>query len=251
LAKRVESQRTIARAEARAAARAVAAKKAKRGNTTKVAIIAGSFLAGLGIVAVIALSVFSPSTLGGGSTPKGVENSTAPIVVGSAKAKTTIDLWEDFRCPACRAFEGEVGNQIVAGIESGKIRVRYHMLSFLTPTSREASRRAANASAVAYDLGGQDAFIKFHTWAYANQPDESVDGFFADQLAGLAGELGLKDSVAYSAGVRDMKFANYVDAVNGSMLSNKIQSTPTIFVNGKNVPWANVPVDQLLKNLGL
>jgi protein-disulfide isomerase len=239
LAKKVVSDRTVARAEARAKAREVAAKKAAGAKKRK--LIAG-ISGGVAVLGVVAGAVFILVTgvkVASGDVPSGVTSITAPYVIGSAKAPKTIDLYEDFRCPVCRQFEAAYGDKILSAINSGQLRVRYHMLSFLTATDRSASRRAANAAAVAYNLGGEAAFLKFHTWAYINQPDETVDGFFPEQLAALGSTLGIKDSARYAADVKSIAFGSYVDAVNGAMLKDKINGTPTVRLNGKDVNWTD------------
>jgi protein-disulfide isomerase len=230
------------------------AAKAGRRRSRKVAIIVISVLAALSIAAAVLVgaTLHSKSAVSGKVVlPTGITSPTGPVVVGSPTAATKIDLWEDFRCPACRQFEQNFGKDILTGIKDGKIQVNFHMLSFLTLADRTASRRAANAGFAAYDLGGQDAFLAFHTWAYRNQPEETVDGFFAEDLAALGSTLPVKDVAAYKTAVRNMKFGGFVDTVNNSMQAAGIQGTPTVVVGGKTLDLSKLSPAQVLAAMGL
>lgn len=254
MAKRVVSDRTIARERARIEAREKALKRAA-GSKRKRVLVALSIVAtaalGLGIALAVAVSQAGLRKDGPVTLPGDVTSKTAPYVIGNAKAPVTLELWEDFRCPACKAFEDALGAKVTEGVKAGKVLVKYHMVSFLTQTDRSASRRAANAAAAAYDLGGGDAFLAFHAWAYKNQPDEFTDGFFSKDLKALASQLGLKDGGAFTGAVDSMKFGGYVDAVNSSMRDAKISGTPTIIINGTVVDLRQTTPAQVLALLGL
>ena len=62
-------------------------------------------------------------------------------------------------------------------IADGKIKVDYHMVAFLDRASTtNYSSRALNAAMAVLSTAGPDAFLKFHSLAYANQPEEGVGG---------------------------------------------------------------------------
>jgi protein-disulfide isomerase len=230
------------------------AAKAGQRRSRKISIIVTSVLAALLVATAVIVGATlnsAPAASGKVVLPTGITSPTGPVVVGSPTATTKVDLWEDFRCPACRQFEQNFGNDILAGIKAGKIQVRYHMLSFLTFADRSASRRAANAGFAAYDLGGQDAFMAFHSWAYENQPEETVDGFFPNDLAALAATLGVQDTHAYQTAVHDMTFGGFVDTVNESMQVAGIQGTPTVVVGGKTLDLSTLSPTQVLAEMGL
>ncbi len=76
-------------------------------------MVAGGVVAVLAVAAVIGVVVANHNS--GGSTPTrpapvprpsgatGKDNLVIPV--GAADAPSTLTVWEDFRCPACDAFE--------------------------------------------------------------------------------------------------------------------------------------------------
>ena len=78
-------------------------------------------------------SLANPPAVSGISAP--IVRDAGAVVVGKDDAKVTIDLYEDFLCPACGSFKKAYGDQIKQEIESGNLRVRYHALPFLVRLS--------------------------------------------------------------------------------------------------------------------
>ena len=69
------------------------------------------------------------------------------------------------------------GSQIQDAIADGKVKVDYHMVAFLDRSSTtNYSSRALNAAMAVLSTAGPDAFLKFHTIAYENQPAEGSAG---------------------------------------------------------------------------
>lgn len=114
----------------------------------------------------------------------------AVVVVGSPKAKVTIDIYADFLCPACGAFEQRYAKPIADRVEAGDLRVRQHMVPMLNNLSDPPgySGDAANAALCAADDG---KFTAFHDSLFAAQPEEGKRGWDKGQLTKLGRELGL------------------------------------------------------------
>src|ERR1700712_2381591 len=53
------------------------------------------------------------------------------ILIGSASAPVTLDLYEDFNCPICGQFEKANAAALTTMVDDGKVKIRYHMLSFI------------------------------------------------------------------------------------------------------------------------
>ena len=83
-------------------------------------------------------------------------------IVFNADTPFTIDIWEDFQCPACAQFEALNSTYIESIILEKKAKVIFHPLSFLGPESI----RAANAAACAMD---DNKFLEMHEILYQNQ----------------------------------------------------------------------------------
>lgn len=73
-----------------------------------------------------------------------------------------------------------------------RTRTEYTMASFLDDRlGGGGSKKAVNALRAAL---GEGKFVEYHEVLYANQPEESVDGYTTTALLDLAGEVeGLRD----------------------------------------------------------
>ncbi|MEU0674642.1 thioredoxin domain-containing protein [Streptomyces sp. NPDC006172] len=100
-------------------------------------------------------------------------------MVGDPEAQMKVHLYEDSRCPYCREFETSGGG----------------------PQLREAilDRRAR-------------AEYTYHEVLYANQPEESVDGFTDAVLLELAARLEGLRGPRFDAAVRTLKYRDFVTA---------------------------------------
>ena len=138
-----------------------------------------------------------------------------------------IEIYEDFQCPACQRFEGIIGEYVEDLINTKKAKVAYHPLSFLGPESQIA----ANASGCAADQG---KFIEFHKLLYANQPSENSGAWNSTYLTTLSLGLGIS-SKDYDKCITTNKYKDWVVNVANEGAKRNINSTPTVFINGKEI----------------
>ncbi|KAA2262851.1 thioredoxin domain-containing protein [Solihabitans fulvus] len=122
-----------------------------------------------------------------------VQRQDAVVVAGKDSAKVTVDVYEDFICPGCGAFEKNNADNIEKQLEAGTLKVRYNMLPMLNRMSSPPgySQRAANAGLCAADAS---KFPQYHASLYAARPEEGSSGYTADQLVQLGKDLGITDS---------------------------------------------------------
>lgn len=169
------------------------------------------------------------------------------VVVGSADAKVTLDVYEDFLCPACRQFEETYGTDIEKHVADGTVQVHYHMLPMLNEQSDPPgySMDSANAGLCAADAG---QFPAFHKSLFANQPEEGSRGWDRQQLAKLGTTLGVtgKDFTACvtSGKYDDLVQKNFDEVKAASYLQQEFPNgskgfgTPTIAAGEKVVDTA-------------
>jgi protein-disulfide isomerase len=139
----------------------------------------------------------------------------------------TIDIYEDFQCPVCARFEAINGITLEKAIEEKKAKVVYHVLSFLGTESI----LAANASACAAD---EDKFLAFHKAFYTNQPAENAGAINATFLKALGASIGIT-SDKFAKCVDDGGYYDWVKNVGEAGSKANVNSTPTVFVNGKEI----------------
>ncbi|MFT4110228.1 DsbA family protein [Propionicimonas sp.] len=178
-------------------------------------------------------------------TPPNATSDGKAIVQNPGKAKDgapVVELFFDYQCPVCKQFESAYGSALTALAASGDIELHYRNMTFLDQNlNNDASTRAGIAAACADVVG---AYSDFHNAIYANQP--------ATEGAGYTDTV-LRDTIPASVGLTGTDLATFQSCydnqstksfVNGTnelgqqdMLSiNKQVSTPTVHVNGKDLP---------------
>ena len=138
-----------------------------------------------------------------------------------------IEIYEDFQCGACGRFAGIIGDYIEDLINTKKAKVAFHPLSFRGPESQ----LAANAAGCAADQG---KFLQFHKLLYANQPPENTGVWNAEYLSTLSLALGISDK-SYDTCVANNEYKGCVINVANEGSNRNVNSTPTVFINGKEI----------------
>jgi len=199
----------------------------KRDNGTRNLVIG---MVALVVVVAVAVSFGSNRAKTSAATPSSVEKSEGYGIVFNKELTNVpkVDIWEDFQCPVCRNFEAVVGNYLSQLVRENKAKVVYHPLSFIGPESV----RAANASACAAE---ESKFEEFHTLLYSTQSSTENSGLWSnDNLVGLGATIGLK-SDSFKNCVNDGGFLGWVNNIAADGAKKNVNSTPTVFVNGKEI----------------
>jgi protein-disulfide isomerase len=155
------------------------------------------------------------------------------VRIGKPDAKVTVRVVADLQCPACKAFEAANAQVIKDAVDKGTAIVEYNIISFLDKASTtKYSSRAANA---AYCVAEADPskYLGWLSTMFEQQPAEGSAGLSDDQLITIAKGLGLPDSVGQC--IKDDSYNKYIGAKTKDMLTSGIKSTPTVFVNGKQL----------------
>ncbi len=158
-----------------------------------------------------------------------VESSNVIKKEGSSDPKVVVSLYEDFLCPHCGTFEQQFGPTVSELIGSGAVAADYYTVAILDRQGDGYSSRAANA---AYCVADEsiDAFRRFHAALFAQQPQEGA-GAYPDnaRLIEIARQAGA------TGGVPDcINKGRYTEMSLGLAAATRIQSTPTIRINGQD-----------------
>ncbi len=148
-------------------------------------------------------------------------------VRGDKNAKVTLIEYSDFECPFCKKVYPTM-NQILDQYK-GKIKIvyRHFPLSFHANAQKEAE-----ASECANELGGNDAFWKYHDKIFERTTSNGT-GFALDKLVPLAKEIGL-DENKFKTCLDSGKYAQYVKDNEAGGQSAGITGTPgNIIMNAK------------------
>ena len=193
------------------------------------AVLAVLLIIGGGAYFAISHGDTTGQATGASGTPRNTDGYA--VVVGKPDAPTTLKFYEDPQCPICQEFEKIVGSKVQAAVAAGKVKVEYHMVSFLDRSSKNAySSRAANAAYAVADVAGADAFAKFHQLLYADQPAEGTAGPTDATLIQWAVQAGAKESEVTPL-INDDTFGQWIKNATDQMSLDGVNGTPGIFVN--------------------
>lgn len=204
-------------------------------------IVGASVICVLGLAAVVGVLAANSGkekksdTSGPVVSPSGATGKDAlAIPVGKDGAKSTLTVWEDFRCPACQAFEALYRPTIHELVDSGQLKVEYHLVTLIDGNlGGSGSLRAANAAACAQDAG---KFTAYHDVLYENQPKETEDAFGDNsKLIELAGKVEGLDTPAFQKCVNDGTHDSWVEKSQAAFKSGGFSGTPTVLFGGKNI----------------
>jgi len=157
---------------------------------------------------------------------------------GELTGVPVIDIYEDFQCPVCAQFEGAQGDYIESLIADKKATVVFHTLSFIGTESIIA----ANAAACSAD---EDKFLALHKMLYQTQPKENSGAWTNEALVSAGKSVGIS-SKSYDDCVTNGTYADWVTNVQNSAASKDVNSTPTVFINGKELNRGNDYYDRAL-----
>ncbi len=160
-----------------------------------------------------------------------IDFTDAPTL-GDAKAPVTLVEYSDFQCPVCKnlhdALRGLLPNY------AGKIRVVFK--DFPLEQLHPWARTAAIAGRCAYQQNPQ-AFWKMYDFIYDNQEVISPSNAWTN-MADYAGRSGLNvDSFKGCMASPEPATAIDTSKANGAKL--EVNSTPTVFINGRRLVGAD------------
>jgi protein-disulfide isomerase len=177
-------------------------------------------------------------------TVRPLENGKA---IGNPNAKVKIEVYEDFQCPSCKIYSTEVEPQLMQStyISNGQVYYEFIQWPFIdSGSATQESHQAANASMCALEQG---RFWDYHDILFANQGAENGGSFSNKRLQAFAESLGLdmtKFNKCFSANTYSAEInANYQKGVKAG-----VHSTPSVFLNGKEVTPGVIPTYEQIKS---
>lgn len=219
--------------------RAEAARKETRARNTAIVAVVVTVLAlaiGAGVLVQTLRHDRDAKAAAAAAPPANTTN--GGMLVGNTTAKVTIEVYEDFICPACKMFEELHGAEMAAWVKAGTANVMYRPVAILDEqSSTQYSTRALNAVGAVIAANPQ-AFLKYHDLLFANQPPEQSAGLPDSQLIELAVQAGVERSAVEPA-ITSLKYLGWTqtqtDQFSRKHSVNGRSSTPTVVVNGKRL----------------
>ncbi len=179
--------------------------------------------------------------------PKGTNNASATnpwgVPVNTASGKPTLAIWEDFQCPICSSFDKANGPTLEKWVSEGKINLVWRVATFLdqrfasTSPNPYSSYRAGMAYGCAIDAGKGEPY---RTLVFANQPQVEGNGWSNQQLLDFGKQAGIEGD-AYSTFEKcfnDSTYGQWVTNNSVTFTNDQVPGTPSLYLNGKEVPSA-------------
>lgn len=157
------------------------------------------------------------------------------LSLGDPNAPVTIDVFEDFQCPACQFFTESIETLVIQNlVATGQARYVFHNYPFLDGNGASnggESDQAANASMCANEQG---KFWEMHSIIYANLGGENQGAFSDRRLQAMAESIGL-DMNEFNSCFNANKYRADIQADFDLGQDMGVSGTPTVFVNGAQV----------------
>jgi protein-disulfide isomerase len=157
------------------------------------------------------------------------------LSLGDPKAPVTVDVFEDFQCPACRFFNESVEPLIAEHlVKPGKVHYVFHHYPFIDgagATSSGESDQSANASMCANEQG---KFWEMKAILFANWNGENQGNLNNRRLQAMAESIGL-DMRSFNDCFDSNKYETDIQADFEKGENLGASGTPSVYVNGTKV----------------
>lgn len=171
------------------------------------------------------------------------------IPTGTDPDAPTLEVWEDFQCPACGAFEEAVGADLDSRAAAGEIVLVSRPTTFLDRSlGNDSSRLATSAYGCAVDAGQGS---EYKSIVFANQPGSEGDGWTEEQLVGFAESAGIvdEDLATFETCLTDRVYLPWATNSTEEFYANGVGGTPTVLLNGETIETADVLDPEVLSQL--
>jgi len=178
------------------------------------------------------------------ATPPNATASKDGIVVNPGKATAgapVVELFFDYQCPVCKQFEGAYGASLKSLAASGAIELHYRNMTFLDINLNNDASLRAGIGAACSDFAGK--YSAYHDELYANQPAKEGDGYTDELLSTtIPATVGITgaDLTSFQACYKDQTTKAFVQGTNDSASKAGVNATPSVHVNGKDLPLQTI-----------
>ena len=168
---------------------------------------------------------------------QGVPGAEPAHTLGPADAPVKLEEFGDFECPPCGIFH-PILEQMREEF-GDKLQITFREFP-LVPTHQHALAAASAAEAA----GLQGKFWQMHKLIYEHQNDWKKQFDVRPIFEGYAKQIGL-DVERYKRDMNGDLVAQriFADGKRGHSLG--VKGTPTVFINGREVPFENLPAERL------
>jgi protein-disulfide isomerase len=152
-----------------------------------------------------------------------------------------IQIYLDYQCPICGAFEKANASQISTWVKSGAATLEIHPIAILDRVSlgTKYSTRAANAAGCMANYS-PNTYFAFSALLFSHQPAENTEGLTDGQILALAEKAKPTKLSSIETCIKNQTFKSWVNAATtrattgpiGGTNVAKVSGTPTVIING-------------------
>ena len=152
-----------------------------------------------------------------------------------------IQIYLDYQCPVCQAFELPNASQVESWVKGGTATVEIHPISFLDGrgSPNEYSSRAANAAVCVAEYS-PNSFFKFNSLLFKNQPAEGTAGPDNAALFDTAKQVGVQNESEVKSCIDEKRFGSWISDITTQALNEnvpgtqyKLEGTPFVMINNQ------------------
>ena len=168
---------------------------------------------------------------------KGIPGAEPAHTLGPANAPVQLEEFGDFQCPPCGIFHPILEQMHT---EFGdKMRITFREFP-LVP----AHAHAVEAASAAEAAGLQNKFWEMHDLIYEHQAEWKDRTDVGPIFEGYAKQIGL-DIDRWNKDIKSELVAQriFLDGKRGNSMG--VRGTPTVFINGREVPFESLPPEKL------
>lgn len=191
-------------------------------------------------IAAVAASDEVPTSPAPAPTEAGATETPAPEPTSPERVE--IHVYVDYLSPDAGEFERANSRQLASWITEGAVTVSYHPVALLTASSngtKYSLRAAAAAACVA--THSPEQFYAFNHDLLDKQPKVGSDGLSDEELAAVAGAVGVDDVKAVRSCIEDGDFVTWAKdattrALDGPLVGSDdlvLSAAPMIVANGE------------------
>ncbi|MEY9856195.1 protein-disulfide isomerase [Catenulispora sp. GAS73] len=165
-------------------------------------------------------------------------NTATALFYGPASAPHTLTIFEDFRCPYCKALETGSASVYKTYVANGTLRVLFHPVPLIDAKDNGSGSLQSGSASVCAATAGK--FDEYHDVLFAHQPNESTDAYSSTAtLISLAKQVPGLDTPAFEACVTAGTYKGLVQQNWSDFNSLRLQGTPTLMLDGKTLSLPN------------
>jgi protein-disulfide isomerase len=194
------------------------------------------------IAAIIAVILYVRLGSASANASSAIDYADHPVM-GDPNAAVKVAMFEDYKCPICKNFDEQILPQLKTNyVDTGKAAIYHFDFPFIGPDSTTA----AIGGQCAYHQSNA-AFWEYMKYVYRSQKDENEQWATPAALAKIV-QLYVPDIQLsqFKSCLADKTYAGVVSSDKALASKLGVQGTPTLFVNGKEVPSTYAGVSQAI-----